>query len=113
LQLIILYDKVPEMKLRPVIQFNQTCRASLPRIENENSSSAWWEIPWLPNFLITGHPTGLMVLLSSMQFKVKKYKVTVGPINNGQPGGRLRQMAQFNSRVSKVSQPDRRKINHA
>ena len=63
------------MKLRPVIKFNQTCRASLTRIENENSSSAWWEIPWLPNFLITGHATGLMVLLSSMQFKVKNIKL--------------------------------------
>src|SRR5690242_9456434 len=53
LQLLILYDKVPEMKLRPVNKFNQTCRASLTRIENENSSSARWELPWLLNFLIT------------------------------------------------------------
>jgi hypothetical protein len=39
LQLLILYDKVPGMKLRPVSKLNQTCRASLTRIVNAASSS--------------------------------------------------------------------------
>jgi len=64
LQLIPLYDKVPEMKLRPAFKFNRTSPASLNQTANENTSSAWWAIPWIPILLITGLLVGLIVFLS-------------------------------------------------
>ena len=64
MQLIPLYDKVPEMKLRPAFKFNRTSPASLNQTANENTSSAWWAIPWIPILLITGLLVGLIVFLS-------------------------------------------------